>query len=605
MPTKTNRRRAELRLAVLSFAILALVLYSYADNQLHNYTSGVYTFGEQHDDGGARQPTKLQDFATYLTMDVGLFAFNKVLLTFLGVDNTQENFTNFFPLQTLLLIPTVLILYFAVKKLNSVTTEYLDGLLIVIFAAVFARSIPVYYLTQRFTGNAFFGWGLWVLTLALLADYRRKMPYSYRIVVLAAIVTFITMYHTGVLMEILLLASYLLVSFAYNAYAHATEKPRLPVLLRETALITGWAVAFLLFINNQLYFLILLYLSPILNAWLFVTFLTVAVALGYLLLRRDKLRRYDVNIRILIAAVIIIIASGIVALNKRIGAITASILGPSKASIFTPYLYQTGLLEDVTRRASIIAQLGLIVVLLYLVLSSKQVHVRYKLLSVALTSSLICGTTIISLTLGTTIGVSRALEWSFILLLYLIVITVTFIARWRLERLISVKSAVMLGVAILFVATFANVQAMAGYNSYAIVYDSNTKCALEFANKDHLQLFGDLRSAGRYMMMSSENIAYVFLEGQRETKVLSNVLYSNNPDAATLLNYCINVGYFKDTVPLGVIVSENNYRVGFYGFDNLYKPLKANFSKQETFDKVYDNSKNYIYLTSQSQVSCI
>ena len=601
MPTKT-KRRAELRLAVLSFAILALVLYSYADNQLHNYTSGVYTFGEQHDDGTARQPTKLQDFATYLTMDIGLFTFNKVLLTFLGVDNTQENFTNFFPLQTLLLIPIVLILYFAVRKVNSVNPEYLDGLLIVIFAAVFARSIPVYYLTQRFTGNAFFGWALWVLTLALLADYRRKTPYRYRVVMLAAIVAFITMYHTGVLMEILLLASYLFVSFAYNAYAHVTDKPHLPVLYKETALIIGWAVTFMLFINNQLYFLILLYFSPILNAWLLVTFLTVAVVLGYLLLMRGKLRRYDVNIRILVVALTIIIASVIVTLNKRIVAITASIVGPSKASIFTPYLYQTGLLEDVTRRASIIAQLGLIVLLLYLVLSSKQVHVRYKLLSVALTSSLICGTAIISLTLGTTIGVSRALEWSFILVLYLIVITVIFIARWRLDRLISVKSAVALSVAILFIATFANVQAMAGYNSYAIVYDLNTKYALEFANKDHLQLFGDLRSAGRYMMMSSENIAYVFLEGQRDTKVLSNVLYSNNPDAATLLNYCSNVGYFKDTAPLGVIVSENNYRVGFYGFDNLYKPLKADFSKQETFDKVYDNSKSYLYLTSQSQI---
>jgi hypothetical protein len=103
------------------------------------------------------------------------------------------------------------------------------------------------------------------------------------------------------------------------------------------------------------------------------------------------------------------------------------------------------------------------------------------------------------------------------------------------------------------------------------------------------------------MMLSSENIAYVFLEGQRDTKVLSNVLYSKNPDAATLLNYCMNVGYFKDE-PLGVIVSENNYRVGFYGFDNLYKPLKADFAKQETFDKVYDNNKSYIYLTSQSQI---
>ena len=173
MPAKTNRRAA-LRLAVLSFAILALVLYSYADNQLHHYTSGVYTFGEQRDDGSARQPTKLQDFATYLTMDVGLFTFNKVLLTFLGVDNTQENFTNFFPLQTLLLIPIVLILYFAVRRVNAVNPEYLDEVLIVIFAAVFARSIPVYYLTQRFTGNAFFGWALWVLTLTLLADYQEK-----------------------------------------------------------------------------------------------------------------------------------------------------------------------------------------------------------------------------------------------------------------------------------------------------------------------------------------------------------------------------------------------------------------------------------------------
>jgi hypothetical protein len=166
------------------------------------------------------------------------------------------------------------------------------------------------------------------------------------------------------------------------------------------------------------------------------------------------------------------------------------------------------------------------------------------------------------------------------------------------------RSTVALGVAILFVATFANVHAMADYNSYAIVYDSNTKYALDFANKDHLQLFGDLRSAGRYMMLSGENIAYVFLEGQRDTKVLSNVLYSKNPDAATLLNYCKNVGYFKDE-PLAVIVSENNYRVGFYGFDNLYKPLKADFSKQETFDKVYDNSKSYLYLTSQSQISSI
>ncbi len=604
MPTKT-KRHAELRLAVLSFAILALVLYSYGDNQLHNYTSGVYTFGEQYDDGSARQPTKLQDFATYLTMDVGLFTFNKVLLTFLGVDNTQENFTNFFPLQTLLLIPIVLVLYFAVRRVNGVNPEYLDGLLIVIFTAVFARSIPVYYLTQRFTGNAFFGWALWVLTLALLADYRRKMPYSYRVVILAAIVAFITMYHTGVLMEIVLLASYLFVSFAYNAYARLTEKPSLPVLYKETALIMGWAVTFILFINNQLFFLILLYFSPILNALLLVAFLTVAAVLGYLLLRRGTLRGYDGNIRIVGVAVTIIIASVIVALHKRIVALPASLAGPSTASMFTPYLYQTGLLEDVTRRASILAQLGLIVLLLYLVVSSKQVHVRYKLLSVALTSSLICGTALVSLTLGTTIGVSRALEWSFILVLYLIVITVTFIARWRFERLIGVKSAVVLGVAILFIATFANVQAMAGYNSYALVYDSNTKYALEFANKDHLQLFGDLRSAGRYMMMSSENIAYVFLEGQRDTTVLSNVLYSNSPDAATLLQYCTKVGYFDDTAPLGVIVSDNNYRVGFYGFDNLYKPLKADFSKQETFDKVYDNSKSYLYVTSQSQVSGI
>ena len=52
-----------------------------------------------------------------------------------------------------------------------------------------------------------------------------------------------------------------------------------------------------------------------------------------------------------------------------------------------------------------------------------------------------------------------------------------------------------------------------------------------------------------------------------------------------------------------MIVSDNNYRVGFYGFDNLYKPLKADFSKQETFDNVYDNSKNYLYLTSESLIS--
>ena len=602
MPTKTTRH-AELRLAVLLFAILALVLYSYADNQHHNYTSGVYTFGEQYDNGSARQPTKLQDFATYLTMDVGLVTFNKMLLTVLGVSNAQENFTNFFPLQTLLLIPTVLIFYFAVRRADSVNPEYLDGLLIVIFAAVFARSIPVYYLTQRFTGNAFFGWALWILTLALLVDYQKKTPYKYKIVMLAAIVVFITMYHTGVLMEILLLANYLFVSIAYNTYAHATDKPRLPVMYKETALIIGWAVAFMLFINNQLFSLILLYFSPILVALLLVMFLTVvAVVLGYLLLRSGKLRRYNINSRILVIILTFIIVSVIVALNKRVIAITTSVFGLSKASIFTPYLYQTSLIEDVTRRASIIAQLGLIALLLYLILSSKHVHVRYKLLSIALTSSLICGTALISLTLGTTIGVSRALEWSFILLLYLIVITVTFIARWRLERLVSVKSVVALGVAILFVATFANVHAMADYNSYAIVYDSNTKYALEFANKDHLQLFGDLRSAGRYMMLSGENIAYVFLEGQRDTKVLSNVLYSQRPDAATLLNYCMSVGYFKDE-PLGVIVSENNYRVGFYGFDNLYKPLKADFSKQETFDKVYDNSKSCLYLTSQSQIS--
>ena len=601
MPIKTSRR-AELRIAMLFFAILALVLFSYADNQYHNYTSGVYTFGEQYDNGSARQPTKLQDFATYLTMDVGLFTFNKMLLTVLGVSNTQENFTNFFPLQTLLLTPIVLILYFAVRRVNNVNPEYLSGLLIVIFAAVFARSIPVYYLTQRFTGNAFFGWALWILTLALLADYRKKIPYRYKAVMLAAIVVFITMYHTGVLMEILLLANYLFVSIAYNAYAHVTDKPRLPVMYKETVLVIVWAVTFALFINSQLYFLILPYFSLILNVWLLAMFLTIAAVSVYLLLRRGNLRRYNINIRILVAILALIIVSVIVALNRRVIAITTSVFGPSEASIFAPYLYQTGLIEDVTRRASIIAQLGLIAVLLYLVLSSKQVHVRYKLLSIALTSSLVCGTALISLTLGATIGVSRALEWSFILLLYLIVITVAFIERWRFEQLVSVKSAVVLGVAILFVATFANVHAMADYNSYAIVYDSNTKYALEFANKDHLQLFGDLRSAGRYMMMSSENIAYVFLERQGDTKVLSNVLYSKNPDAATLLNYCMNVGYFKDQ-PLGVIVSENNYRVGFYGFDNLYKPLKADFSKQETFDKVYDNSKDYLYLTSQSRIS--
>lgn len=601
MPIKTSRR-AELRIAMLFFAILALVLFSYADNQYHNYTSGVYTFGEQYDNGSARQPTKLQDFATYLTMDVGLFTFNKMLLTVLGVSNTQENFTNFFPLQTLLLTPIVLILYFAVRRVNNVNPEYLSGLLIVIFAAVFARSIPVYYLTQRFTGNAFFGWALWILTLALLADYRKKIPYRYKAVMLAAIVVFITMYHTGVLMEILLLANYLFVSIAYNAYAHVTDKPRLPVMYKETVLVIVWAVTFALFINSQLYFLILPYFSLILNVWLLAMFLTIAAVSVYLLLRRGNLRRYNINIRILVAILTLIIVSVIVALNRRVIAITTSVFGPSEASIFAPYLYQTGLIEDVTRRASIIAQLGLIAVLLYLVLSSKQVHVRYKLLSIALTSSLVCGTALISLTLGATIGVSRALEWSFILLLYLIVITVAFIERWRFEQLVSVKSAVVLGVAILFVATFANVHAMADYNSYAIVYDSNTKYALEFANKDHLQLFGDLRSAGRYMMMSSENIAYVFLERQGDTKVLSNVLYSKNPDAATLLNYCMNVGYFKDQ-PLGVIVSENNYRVGFYGFDNLYKPLKADFSKQETFDKVYDNSKDYLYLTSQSRIS--
>ena len=601
MPIKTSRR-AELRIAMLFFAILALVLFSYADNQYHNYTSGVYTFGEQYDNGSARQPTKLQDFATYLTMDVGLFTFNKMLLTVLGVSNTQENFTNFFPLQTLLLIPIVLILYFAVRRVNNVNPEYLSGLLIVIFAAVFARSIPVYYLTQRFTGNAFFGWALWILTLALLADYRKKIPYRYKAVMLAAIVVFITMYHTGVLMEILLLSNYLFVSIAYNAYAHVTDKPRLPVMYKETVLVIVWAVTFALFINSQLYFLILPYFSLILNVWLLAMFLTIAAVLVYLLLRRGNLRRYNINIRILVAILTLTIVSVIVALNRRVIAITTSVFGPSEASIFAPYLYQTGLIEDVTRRASIIAQLGLIAVLLYLVLSSKQVHVRYKLLSIALTSSLVCGTALISLTLGATIGVSRALEWSFILLLYLIVITVAFIERWRFEQLVSVKSAVVLGVAILFVATFANVHAMADYNSYAIVYDSNTKYALEFANKDHLQLFGDLRSAGRYMMMSSENIAYVFLERQGDTKVLSNVLYSKNPDAATLLNYCMNVGYFKDQ-PLGVIVSENNYRVGFYGFDNLYKPLKADFSKQETFDKVYDNSKDYLYLTSQSRIS--
>ncbi|HYA61250.1 MAG TPA: hypothetical protein VED16_04145 [Candidatus Acidoferrum sp.] len=603
MPIKTSRH-AELRIAVLFFAILALVLYSYADNQYHNYTSGVYTFGEQYDNGSARQPTKLQDFATYLTMDVGLFTFNKMLLTVLGVSNTQENFTNFFPLQTLLLIPIVLILYFAVRRVNNVNPEYLSGLLIVIFAAVFARSIPVYYLTQRFTGNAFFGWALWILTLALLADYRKKIPYRYKAVMLAAIVVFITMYHTGVLMEILLLANYLFVSIAYNAYAHVTDKPRLPVMYKETVFIIVWAVTFALFINSQLYFLILPYFSLILNVWLLAMFLTIAAVSVYLLLRRGNLRRYNINIRILVAILTLTIVSVIVALNRRVIAITTSVFGPSEASIFAPYLYQTGLIEDVTRRASIIAQLGLIAVLLYLVLSSKQVHVRYKLLSIALTSSLVCGTALISLTLGATIAVSRALEWSFILLLYLIVITVAFIERWRFEQLVSVKSAVVLGVAILFVATFANVHAMADYNSYAIVYDSNTKYALEFANKDHLQLFGDLRSAGRYMMMSSENIAYVFLERQGDTKVLSNVLYSKNPDAATLLNYCMNVGYFKDQ-PLGVIVSENNYRVGFYGFDNLYKPLKADFSKQETFDKVYDNSKDYLYLTSQSQISSV
>ena len=603
MPIKTSRH-AELRIAVLFFAILALVLYSYADNQYHNYTSGVYTFGEQYDNGSARQPTKLQDFATYLTMDVGLFTFNKMLLTVLGVSNTQENFTNFFPLQTLLLIPIVLILYFAVRRVNNVNPEYLSGLLIVIFAAVFARSIPVYYLTQRFTGNAFFGWALWILTLALLADYRKKIPYRYKAVMLAAIVVFITMYHTGVLMEILLLANYLFVSIAYNAYAHVTDKPRLPVMYKETVFIIVWAVTFALFINSQLYFLILPYFSLILNVWLLAMFLTIAAVSVYLLLRRGNLRRYNINIRILVAILTLTIVSVIVALNRRVIAITTSVFGPSEASIFAPYLYQTGLIEDVTRRASIIAQLGLIAVLLYLVLSSKQVHVRYKLLSIALTSSLVCGTALISLTLGATIAVSRALEWSFILLLYLIVITVAFIERWRFEQLVSVKSAVALGVAILFVATFANVHAMADYNSYAIVYDSNTKYALEFANKDHLQLFGDLRSAGRYMMMSSENIAYVFLERQGDTKVLSNVLYSKNPDAATLLNYCMNVGYFKDQ-PLGVIVSENNYRVGFYGFDNLYKPLKADFSKQETFDKVYDNSKDYLYLTSQSQISSV
>ncbi|HXY88867.1 MAG TPA: hypothetical protein VEG44_10530 [Candidatus Acidoferrales bacterium] len=601
MPIKTSRR-AELRIAMLFFAILALVLFSYADNQYHNYTSGVYTFGEQYDNGSARQPTKLQDFATYLTMDVGLFTFNKMLLTVLGVSNTQENFTNFFPLQTLLLTPIVLILYFAVRRVNNVNPEYLSGLLIVIFAAVFARSIPVYYLTQRFTGNAFFGWALWILTLALLADYRKKIPYRYKAVMLAAIVVFITMYHTGVLMEILLLANYLFVSIAYNAYAHVTDKPRLPVMYKETVLVIVWAVTFALFINSQLYFLILPYFSLILNVWLLAMFLTIAAVSVYLLLRRGNLRRYNINIRILVAILALIIVSVIVALNRRVIAITTSVFGPSEASIFAPYLYQTGLIEDVTRRASIIAQLGLIAVLLYLVLSSKQVHVRYKLLSIALTSSLVCGTALISLTLGATIGVSRALEWSFILLLYLIVITVAFIERWRFEQLVSVKSAVVLGVAILFVATFANVHAMADYNSYAIVYDSNTKYALEFANKDHLQLFGDLRSAGRYMMMGSENIAYVFLERQGDTKVLSNVLYSKNPDAATLLNYCMNVGYFKDQ-PLGVIVSENNYRVGFYGFDNLYKPLKADFSKQETFDKVYDNSKDYLYLTSQSRIS--
>jgi hypothetical protein len=604
MPPNTHRRVA-LRFAVLSFVILALLLYSYGDNQLHHYTSGVYTFGEQQDDGSARQPTKLQDFATYLTMDVGLFTFNKVLLTFLGVDNTQENFTNFFPLQTILLIPIVLVLYFAVRRVNGVNPEYLDGLFIVIFAAVFARSIPVYYLTQRFTGNAFFGWALWVMTLALLADYKREMPYKYRVVVLAAIVAFITMYHTGVLMEILLLASYLVVSFAYNAYARATEKPHLPVLYRETAVIMGWAVTFILFINNQLFFLILVYFSPVLNALLLVTLLTAAAVVGYLLFRGGKAKGRDVNVRIVGVALTIIIAAIIVAFYKKIVARTALLGRPGTPSMFTPYLYQTGLLGDITRRASILAQLGLIIFLLYLVLSSKQVHVRYKLLSLALTSSLICGTALVSLTLGTTIGVSRALEWSFILLLYLIIITVTFVARWRFERLISLKSAVVFGVAILFIATFANVQTMAGYNSYAIVYDLNTKYALEFANKDHLQIFGDLRSAGRYMMMSSENIAYVFLEGQKETRVLSDVLYSNSPDAATLLQYCTKVGNFNETAPLGVIVSDNNYRVGFYGFDNLYKPLKADFSRQQTFDKVYDNSKSYLYLTSQSQVSGI
>ena len=63
------------------------------------------------------------------------------------------------------------------------------------------------------------------------------MPYGYRVVMLAGIVTFITMYHTGVLMEILLLASYVFVSFPTMHTRMSTDRPRLPVLSRKQHLL--------------------------------------------------------------------------------------------------------------------------------------------------------------------------------------------------------------------------------------------------------------------------------------------------------------------------------------------------------------------------------
>ena len=277
-----------------------------------------------------------------------------------------------------------------------------------------------------------------------------------------------------------------------------------------------------------------------------------------------------------------------------------------RLSLASPYISFPHNGELITLLISLLTYLVLMLLMIIIAFVSKQIPFHAKLGLMMLLAFLGILLFVFIYTLGLGSAYQRIFDYSLIVLIYLFSIIIYSLREKSIQNN-SYKSnfrwslmAIGILSAVVFISTIANRDYLSVRENYSMEYSPNTSSVLAFFTEHGSPpIFATLKTSLNYLMVNKRNDAYVIFDPMVETgqsdyiMILDKVLYSVYPDSSILLQYMDKYG--MDSPEAILIVSDQDYKIGWIGFNGFYKPITADFTSDTGFDLVYDNGETKSY----------